>query len=98
MPSTISHDALFDGSDAHLLDEMATTVTKKPKLKLLTCTHCGNGAGRFEQWWNNDTGFGACRPCIDWVAGLRGGMTAEQIKESYGIEGRHYAADRKAEA
>lgn len=73
-------------------EEPASTAPqdKKPRKRLLKCTHCGNGAGRFEQWWNHDTGYGACRPCIDWVAGLNGGLSTEEIHSRYGIEGRHY--------
>jgi putative N-acetylmannosamine-6-phosphate epimerase len=57
----------------------------------LTCSCCGDRAGRFHQWPNRDAGYGICRKCIEWF--LRDErMTAEQIKDCYGIDGINYAA------
>lgn len=61
-------------------------MTKKRNME---CCCCGEPAGRWEQWWNRDTGYGICRRCVDWQAAR--GMSAEEIRELYGIEGRHYA-------
>lgn len=32
------------------------------------CACCGGNAGNCEQWHNQDTGFGLCRKCADWIA------------------------------
>lgn len=56
----------------------------------LTCAVCGADAGRFKQHWNQDTGWGICRPCIDRLAAR--GETAEELGDLYGIEGINYAA------
>lgn len=29
----------------------------------MTCACCGEYAGRFEQWWNRDNGYGICPRC-----------------------------------
>lgn len=51
----------------------------------LICTCCGNDAGRWEQHWNRDTGYGICAPCVVWC--MDRGESADDIKECYGIEG-----------
>jgi hypothetical protein len=49
------------------------------------CSHCGNSAGRFEQYWNQDRGFGICPDCIDWLE-----SRGENISKLHGKEGIHY--------
>ena len=56
----------------------------------LACCVCDGPAGRFEQHWNRDTGFGICPACIAWVRS-RGESEAE-IRDSYGIEGVNFEA------
>lgn len=53
------------------------------------CNCCGGLAGRFEQHFNRDTGFGMCRPCIEWVR--KRGMSEAEILDLYGREGIHWA-------
>jgi hypothetical protein len=66
-------------------------VAAEPGRKVCCC--CGGDAGRFEQWYNRDTGFGICAPCI---VRIRTRETPEEIKSLYGVEGVHYATIDKA--
>jgi len=50
-----------------------------------TCCCCGGDAGRWEQWFNRDSGYGMCAKCITWLRG-RGTQEAE-IHDLYGVEG-----------
>jgi len=54
----------------------------------MTCCCCGNYAGKWQQWWNRDTGFGICSRCIDWMKGR--GKPEEEIKDHYGVENIHW--------
>lgn len=54
----------------------------------LTCCVCGEPAGRYEQHWNRDTGYGICAACVAWLRGR--GESEEEIKSSYGIEGTNF--------
>lgn len=56
----------------------------------MKCSVCGAEAGRWEQHWNRDTGWGICRPCVDWLTKDRS-MTAEEMADLYGKEGVNYA-------
>lgn len=56
----------------------------------LICCVCGENAGTFEQWHNRDTGYGLCAACRDWLP--ERGMSAEEMRDNYGVEGTHYAA------
>lgn len=72
----------------------SNSSTKKPKVlrKPKTCTCCGNYAGRWIQWWNQDDGMGICMRCIEWM--LEEGEEDEIyiIRELYGNEGVHYGS------
>lgn len=61
----------------------------------LECCCCGGFAGHWEQWWNRDDGYGICRSCVDWQ--ISRGTSAEEIRDLYGEEGRHYAPPAQAE-
>ena len=54
----------------------------------MTCCCCGNYAGKWQQWWNRDTGFGICSRCIDWMKGR--GTPEEEMKGMYGVENIHW--------
>lgn len=54
----------------------------------LTCACCGRDAGRHEQHWNRDTGYGICPSCVGWL--LRVGESPEQVERDYGKEGINY--------
>lgn len=60
----------------------------------LTCCCCGGDAGRFDQHWNRDTGYGICAKCIAW---LRSGNreSEEEIRQNYGKEGVNFAAPKE---
>ena len=41
----------------------------------LECSSCGGDAGRFQQFWNQDDGYGMCPRCIDEIVAR--GLPAE---------------------
>lgn len=51
----------------------------------MTCFFCGDHAGRWEQHWNRDTGYGICKPCVLWQKSR--GMTDAEVLNLYGQEG-----------
>ena len=60
----------------------------------LECCCCGGGAGRFQQHWNRDDGYGICPGCLaDEVA--RGTLPGV-IESYYGKAGVNYALPREA--
>lgn len=61
-----------------------------------TCACCGASAGRWAQWHNQDTGYGVCRACVDWVMTRQAfgrpdpkGAPLEFCR-TYGLPGTHY--------
>lgn len=57
--------------------------------RYLNCTCCGGSAGRWQQWHNQDTGYGLCARCAAWIAGR--GQT-EDMDRTYGVPGVHREA------
>ena len=64
-----------------------------PKVRL-RCACCGGDAGRFEQHWNQDLGWGLCASCGRWIMGrlmTRERMTAAEadtdMRRTYGEPG-----------
>jgi hypothetical protein len=55
----------------------------------LRCACCGGDAGRWTQWFNQDTGYGICQSCVQWQLGRRTDPT--EIARHYGKEGVNYA-------
>jgi len=51
----------------------------------LICACCGRHAGRWAQWWNQDTGYGVCASCVAWMKSK--GDTNAQILDYFGHEG-----------
>lgn len=51
------------------------------------CCCCGENAGRWEQWWNRDAGFGICRRC---VVEAKRRESAMEVLSLFGVEGVHY--------
>lgn len=37
----------------------------------LECCCCGNDAGRWQQHWNRDTGYGLCWTCAEWLTKVK---------------------------
>lgn len=54
-------------------------------VRQLTCCCCGSDAGRWQQHWNRDTGYGVCAKCVDWVRSR--GESEDEIASNYGKEG-----------
>lgn len=68
--------------------EAVKPVKEKP-IKELICCCCGNEThGR--QWWNRDTGYGLCVPCVEW---LKDKEDEETMRLNYGEKGIHYAVE-----
>lgn len=64
-------------------------MSKKDRtIKRLSCCCCGaSHYGR--QFHNQDTGFGLCETCVNWIK-ERGTYTPEEFNRTYGIEGVNY--------
>jgi hypothetical protein len=54
-----------------------------------SCACCGEVAGEWVQWPNQDTGTGLCQRCVDWIQG-RGTYSDEEFVQIYGQAGVHY--------
>lgn len=55
------------------------------------CSCCGGEAGRWEQWYNRDTGYGMCAKCIDFVR--ERGESEDEIRNLYGVHGIHWGGN-----
>lgn len=53
----------------------------------LTCCICGEYAGKFEQHWNRDAGWGVCPQCVSEQAAI---VSPEELAELYGAAGVNY--------
>ena len=54
----------------------------------LICAVCGGEAGKWEQCFNQDTGYGLCARCLKWLQGR--GESQETIEFRYGKPGVNY--------
>jgi hypothetical protein len=61
-----------------------------------SCACCGEVAGEWVQWPNQDTGTGLCQSCVDWIQG-RNSYTPEEFVCIYGRPGEHYPFPSKYE-
>lgn len=67
-------------------------MTKASVSRLLCC--CCGASTRGRQWWNQDTGYGLCAECGDWIPSRPGHqMTPEDMERTYGTRGVHYAIE-----
>lgn len=57
----------------------------------LTCSCCGESAGRWEQFHNRDTGYGICARCVVWIKGRSPRESEEEFCRTYGVPGVNYA-------
>lgn len=57
------------------------------RVQYLDCCVCGSGAGKFEQHWNRDDGYGICPQCVAEAAAVE---TPESLQELYGKAGVNY--------
>lgn len=60
---------------------------KTDKIYILACACCGSAAPAKRQWFNQDTGYGLCPKCADWITGKEG---EEYTNHTYGKPGIHY--------
>lgn len=51
----------------------------------MECCCCGGYAGRWNQHWNRDTGYGVCPSCVEWMKAK--GTSDAEIADLYGKEG-----------
>jgi hypothetical protein len=65
---------------------------KSNNTKVLTCACCG-GLTKGRQWWNQDTGYGLCSRCAQWIASRHGSETVEQ---DYGKFGVHHSCENES--
>lgn len=56
----------------------------------LTCACCDEYAGKWEQHWNQDVGYGVCKSCIPFI--MSHGMDKEAFELAYGKPGVNYEA------
>lgn len=52
----------------------------------MECSVCGKFAGKWHQWFNQDSGVSICRECQDWQLST-GKTTTGQLRENFGIAG-----------
>lgn len=76
-------------------DDGSIIVAKTEPLKLrwLACACCGSDAGHWAQWFNQDTGYGICRRCVDWSRSperAKHWEGEENFERTYGVAGIHY--------
>lgn len=68
-------------------------MTTPPRPRQLTCTCCGSSAGRWLQHWNQDTGYGLCAGCRDWIWERdHNGTTRAEFERTYGKPGVNFPA------
>jgi hypothetical protein len=63
-------------------------MTRKRHLR---CAVCGQDAGRWHQFHNQDTGWGICRRCVDWIKNDRQHpIEVDEFERTYGKPGVNY--------
>ena len=55
-------------------------------MKRLICACCGKYTTG-KQWWNQDTGYGLCKECADYIEAKEG---KEYLEDCYGKRGIHF--------
>ena len=60
----------------------------------LTCACCGSDAGKWHQHFNQDTGYGVCARCRDWIQAR--GMDPGEFRQTYGKPGVNYEANKSS--
>lgn len=75
-----------------------TTLNTAPTVKApagayrMQCACCGSDAGRWKQWFNQDSGYGVCARCVDWIMDRerRTPMGPAEFRRTYGVPGVNY--------
>jgi hypothetical protein len=89
--------ALEPAAGAAPITEAAPVVAPASKARRhLTCCCCGESAGKWEQHWNRDTGYGICRACVTWQRET--GVEEAEILSLYGVEGVNFEPAESAAA
>ena len=57
----------------------------------MKCSCCGEFAGYWEQYHNQDTHWSVCKQCVGWIK--RRGMSDEDFRTTYGEPGINYEAE-----
>lgn len=71
---------------------MPKAEATRPSVRQLECACCGGPAPALRQWWNQDTGYGLCARCGDWILGREpGGLV--YVEQAYGKRGVHWDPD-----
>ena len=60
-------------------------------IRRLTCCVCGRDAGRWQQHWNRDDGYGICAACIKWLR--ERGTSENELADLYGNEGANWGCE-----
>jgi hypothetical protein len=68
-------------------------TVKVSHIRSLLCACCG-GRTLGRQWWNQDTGYGVCERCADWIEKRHG---REYVVDAYGEHGVHHSLGKKDE-
>jgi hypothetical protein len=69
-------------------------MKKGAEKRTLYCCICGEYAGRHEQHWNRDTGWGICPRCATEQVN---NISVEEMKSLFGVEGVNYSLVRGEE-
>jgi hypothetical protein len=69
---------------------MTRENTPKAKKRALCCCVCGGDAGKWQQHFNRDTGYGVCFKCVAWLR--KRGESETEITSNYGQEGVNWGA------
>ena len=66
------------------------TTPTLARIRSLRCACCGTMT-RGRQFWNQDTGYGLCDKCHDWIASRAPmhGTSPEEMARTYGEPGNH---------
>ena len=60
----------------------------------LICCCCGAQAGRWQQHWNRDTGYGLCAKCAAWIPRR---WPETDMEQTFGKVGVNYAPSTGSE-
>lgn len=60
----------------------------------MKCSCCGGWAGRWEQYPNQDEGWGVCYECVQWLKAKRN-YTDRDIVSYYGNEGVNWGKEQQ---
>lgn len=88
---TLADDSIVEADTGEVIVSPSAPVPEllMTRRRQLTCSCCGGDSGLFQQYHNQDTGYGICAKCVKWQ--LARGEDQEQINFRYGTEGVNFA-------